>query len=142
MSFRYRVLDRTFASKGNHNQALFLCKQAFCSTNGWKLISINLIRAERWPVLPDKPLRFVYPLIADDFSCEREQSSNLFETMPSDAENGCNQFNSDELKTLCLLHWSKLKVVGRQDNGSYLLKKCSSSSDALGVLMPIKYHRF
>ena len=61
-------------------------------------ISLNLIVPERWEDLSDKQLRFVYQLIADEF-------------------------NSDELKTLCLLKWSNLKVVGRQDNGSYLLKK-------------------
>ena len=70
-------------------------------------ISINLIVAERWQDLSDKQLRYVYQLIADEF-------------------------NSDELKTLCLLKWSNLKVAGRQDNGSYLLKKGSSSSDAFG----------
>ena len=61
-------------------------------------ISLNLIVPERWEDLSDKQLRFVYQLIADEF-------------------------NSDELKPLCLLKWSNLKVVGRQDNGSYLLKK-------------------
>ena len=61
-------------------------------------ISINLIVAERWQDLSDKQLRYAYQLIADEF-------------------------NSDELKTLCLLKWSNLKVIGRQDNGSFLLKK-------------------
>ena len=61
-------------------------------------ISINLIVAERWQDLSDKQLRYVYQLIADEF-------------------------NSDELKTLCLLKWSNLKVIGCQDNGSFLLKK-------------------
>ena len=61
-------------------------------------ISLNLIVPERWEDLSDKQLRYVYQLIADEF-------------------------NSDELKTLCLLKWSNLKVAGRQDNGSYLLKK-------------------
>ena len=83
----------------------------FSSSKRSSTISLNLIVPERWEDLSDKQLRYVYQLIA---------------------ENGCNQFNSDELKTLCLLHWSILKVVGRQDNGSYLLKKGSSSSDAFG----------
>lgn len=61
-------------------------------------ISINLIVPERWSDLSDKQLRYVYQLIADEF-------------------------NSDEIKVLCLLQWSNLKVVGRQDSGSYLLKK-------------------
>ncbi|MCH5326932.1 MAG: hypothetical protein J1E29_06990 [Duncaniella sp.] len=61
-------------------------------------ISLNLIVPERWEDLSDKQLRYVYQLIADEF-------------------------NSDELKTLCLLKWSNLKVIGRQDNGSFLLKK-------------------
>ena len=104
----------------------------FSSSKRSSTISLNLIVPDNWQDLSDKQLRYVYQLIADDFSCEREQSSSSLKTMPSDAENGCNQFNSDELKTLCLLHWSILKVVGRQDNGSYLLKKGSSSSDAFG----------
>ena len=61
-------------------------------------ISINLIVPERWSDLSDKQLRYVYQLIADEF-------------------------NSDEIKVLCLLQWSNLKVIGRQDSGSYLLKK-------------------
>ena len=55
---------------------------------------------ESWENLSDKQLRYVYQLIAEEF-------------------------NSDELKTLCLLRWSNLKVVGNQDNGSYLIKKGS-----------------
>lgn len=48
--------------------------------------------------LSDKQLRYAYSLIASDFA-------------------------SDEIKTLCLLQWSGTKVIGRQDSGSYLLKK-------------------
>ncbi|MCM1163244.1 MAG: hypothetical protein NC339_03215, partial [Muribaculaceae bacterium] len=51
-----------------------------------------------WSELSDKQLRTVYQLIADDMS-------------------------TDELKTLCLLNWSSTKVIGRQESGSYLLKK-------------------
>ena len=51
-----------------------------------------------WHELGDKQLRYVYELIAAEHS-------------------------TDEIKTLCLLRWSDTKVVGRQDNGSYLLKK-------------------
>ena len=61
-------------------------------------ISINLIVPERWTDLSDKHLRYVFTLIADEY-------------------------NIDELKTLCLLQWSKLKVIGRQETGAYLLQK-------------------
>lgn len=61
-------------------------------------ISINFQIPASWSELSDKQLRSVYQLIADDMT-------------------------SDELKTLCLLNWSSTKVVGRQDSGSYLLKK-------------------
>lgn len=61
-------------------------------------ISINFQLPASWSELSDKQLRFVYQLIANDMSTE-------------------------ELQTLCLLQWSSTKVVGRQDNGSYLLKK-------------------
>lgn len=86
-------------------------------------VNINLIVPEAWHELSDKQLRYVYQLLAEDFSCQREQSSNLFETIPSAAENGRSHFATDEIKTLCLLRWSGAKVIGKQDNGAYLLKK-------------------
>lgn len=61
-------------------------------------ISINFQIPASWSELSDKQLRYVYQLIAGDFS-------------------------SDEIKTLCLLRWGSAKVIGRQDSGSYLLKK-------------------
>ena len=61
-------------------------------------ISINFIVPQGWHELSDKQLRYVYQFIAAEHS-------------------------TDEIKTLCLLRWSDTKVVGRQDNGSYLLKK-------------------
>ncbi|MCH5346238.1 MAG: hypothetical protein J1E63_03970 [Muribaculaceae bacterium] len=61
-------------------------------------ISINLVIPQGWYDLSEKQLRFVFRLIADGF-------------------------NSDELKILCLLRWSKLKVIGRRECGAYLLKK-------------------
>lgn len=61
-------------------------------------ISINFIVPQGWHELSDKQLRYVYQFIAAEHS-------------------------TDEIKTLCLLHWSGTKVIGRQDNGSYLLKK-------------------
>lgn len=61
-------------------------------------ISINFQIPASWSELSDKQLRYVYQLIANDMSTE-------------------------ELQTLCLLQWSSTKVVGRQDSGSYLLKK-------------------
>jgi len=61
-------------------------------------ISINFQLPASWSELSDKQLRYVYQLIAGDFS-------------------------SDKIKTLCLLRWGSAKLIGRQDNGSYLLKK-------------------
>ena len=61
-------------------------------------ISINFIVPQGWHELSDKQLRYVYQFIAAEHS-------------------------TDEIKTLCLLRWSGTKVIGRQDNGSYLLKK-------------------
>lgn len=61
-------------------------------------ISINFVVPQGLHELSDKQLRYAYSLIASDFA-------------------------SDEIKTLCLLQWSGTKVIGRQDSGSYLLKK-------------------
>lgn len=68
-------------------------------------ISINFVVPQGWHKLSDKQLRYAYSLIASDFA-------------------------SDEIKTLCLLQWSGTKVIGRQDSGSYLLKK----GNLLGLL--------
>ena len=61
-------------------------------------ISINFQVPQGWHELGDKQLRYVYQLLAENFS-------------------------ADEIKTLCLLQWSSTKVIGRQDSGAYLLKK-------------------
>ena len=61
-------------------------------------ISINFILPQDWQELGDKRLRYVYELIAAEHT-------------------------TDEIKTICLLRWSGTKVIGRQDSGSYLLKK-------------------
>ena len=61
-------------------------------------ISINFIVPQGWHELADKQLRYVYQLLAADYA-------------------------TDEVKTLCLLQWSGTKVIGRQDSGSYLLKR-------------------
>lgn len=61
-------------------------------------ISINFIVPQGWHELSDKQLRYVYQLLA-------------------------NEFATDEVKTLCLLQWSGTKVIGRQDSGSYFLKR-------------------
>ena len=70
-------------------------------------ISINFIVLGSWEEMSDKQLRYVYQLMADNFS-------------------------TDEVKTLFLLKWSGTKVIGRQDSssseatpsvtGSYLVK--------------------
>ncbi len=51
-----------------------------------------------WSELSDKQLRYVFFLIAEGY-------------------------DSDTIKTFCLLRWSKAKVIGRQPDGSYLLRK-------------------
>ncbi len=61
-------------------------------------ISINFIVPQGWHELGDKQLRYVYNLIAKEYA-------------------------TDEIKTLCLLRWSGTKVIGRQESGTYLLKK-------------------
>lgn len=61
-------------------------------------ISINFIVPQGWHELSDKQLRYVYQLLAQNFS-------------------------SDEVKTLCLLHWTGTKVIGKQNTDGYLLRK-------------------
>lgn len=61
-------------------------------------ISINFILPQDWQELGDKRLRYVYELIAAEHT-------------------------PDEIKTICLLRWSGTKVIGRQETGTYLLKK-------------------
>ena len=61
-------------------------------------ISINFIVPQGWHELSDKQLRYVYQLLA-------------------------NEFATDEVMILCLLQWSGTKVIGRQDSGTYRLKK-------------------
>ena len=67
-------------------------------------ISINFIMPQDWQELSDKQLRYVYELIAKEHT-------------------------TDEIKTICLLRWSGTKVIGRQDNGTYLLKKERARSE-------------
>jgi len=63
-----------------------------------KTISINFQIPASWSELSDKQLRYVYQLIADNFA-------------------------ADEIKTLCLLHWTGTKVIGKQNSDGYLLNK-------------------
>lgn len=60
-------------------------------------ISVNFTFPEGWQALSDSQLQYIYDLIAADF--------NVF-----------------EIKTLCLLRWNKASVIGKNNNGSYLLK--------------------
>ena len=60
------------------------------------IISINLNVPQGWHELDDKHLRYVYSLIAKEFS-------------------------ADEIKTLALLHFSGCKVIARHDKNSFLL---------------------
>lgn len=61
-------------------------------------IHINFIVPQGWQELDDKQLRFVYELIAKEYA-------------------------TDEIKTICFLRWSGTKVIGKQPNGTYLLRK-------------------
>lgn len=61
-------------------------------------IFINFTLPQGWQELDDKQLRFVYELIAKGYE-------------------------TDEIKTICFLRWSGTKVIGKQPNGTYLLKK-------------------
>ena len=61
-------------------------------------ITIDFHVPQGWHELGDKQLRYVFELLAAEYS-------------------------TDEIKTLCLLRWSNTKVIGRQDSGAYLLKK-------------------
>lgn len=61
------------------------------------ILNINLIVPHDWHYMSDKQLRYVYELLAMEYS-------------------------ADEVKTLFLLKWSGAKVIGRQENGSYLMK--------------------
>lgn len=73
-------------------------------------ISINFKVPAAWSELSDKQLRYVFSLLAGDFS-------------------------ADEIKTLCLLRWSDTKVIGRQESGAYLLKKGSFLFEATPVML-------
>ncbi len=56
-------------------------------------------------------------------SCANEDRTELAPVMSSATEFWCNQFATDEIKTLCLLQCSGSKVIGRQNSGSYLLRR-------------------
>ncbi len=58
---------------------------------------INLVVPQGWHELDDKQLRQVFRLIASEFT-------------------------SEELMVTCLLSWSGIKVVGRQQSGAYLMQ--------------------
>ena len=77
----------------------------FSSTKRSSSISIDFIVPQGWHELGDKQLRYVYQLLAENFS-------------------------ADEIKTLCLLQWSGTKVIGRQDSGAYLLRKGKTPFEA------------
>ena len=51
-----------------------------------------------WQHLSDKQLRFVYKLIASEFSI-------------------------DEIKTLCLFKWGNIKMLARKESGEFILQK-------------------
>ena len=61
-------------------------------------LTINFTLPQGWQELDDNRLRFVYELIAKGYE-------------------------TDEIKTICFLRWSGTKVIGKQPNGTYLLKK-------------------
>lgn len=73
-------------------------------------ISINLIVPQGWHELDDAQLRYVYSLIAKEFS-------------------------ADEIKTLALLHFSGCKVIARHDKNSFLLKHGKDVFQTSGTLI-------
>ena len=73
-------------------------------------ISINLNVPQGWHELDDKQLRYVYSLIAKEFS-------------------------ADEIKTLALLHFSGCKVIARHDKNSFLLKHGKDVFQTSGTLI-------
>ncbi len=73
-------------------------------------ISINLIVPQGWHELDDAQLRYVYSLIAKEFS-------------------------ADEIKTLALLHFSGCKVIARHDKNSFLLKHGKNLFQTSGTLI-------
>lgn len=91
---------------------------AFSSTKRSSSISINFIMPQGWHELADKQLRYVYQLLAADYA-------------------------TDEIKTLCLLQWSGIKVIGCKDTGSYLLKKVNNAFASVQHLRSVRrlWHR-
>jgi hypothetical protein len=59
--------------------------------------TINFTVPQGWHELSDKQLRYVYRLLADNYEI-------------------------DELKTLCFLRWTGTKVIGKQPSEKYLLR--------------------
>ena len=81
-------------------------------------ITIDFHVPQGWHELGDKQLRFVYSLIAKEFS-------------------------ADEIKTLALLHFSGCKVIARNDKNSFLLKHGKNLFQTSGTLIaeviPVSY---
>lgn len=73
-------------------------------------ISINFQVPQGWHELDDKQLRYVYSLIAREFS-------------------------ADEIKTLALLHFSGCKVIARHDKKTFLLKHGKNVFQTSGTLI-------
>ncbi len=78
-------------------------------------ISIDFTVPQGWHELGDKQLRYVCRLLAQDY-------------------------DADELRLLCLLRWSGTKIIGKQADGSWLLKKgdtlFEATSGTLAALLP------
>ena len=73
-------------------------------------ISINLNVPQGWHELDDEQLRYVYSLIAKEFS-------------------------ADEIKTLALLHFSGCKVIARHNKKTFLLKHGKDVFQTSGTLI-------
>ena len=81
--------------------------------------TINLIMPRGWHELDDKQLRYLFGLLSDDYS-------------------------SAETHTLCLLRWSGLKILYRQDNDFVLsfgseefMLTITEVTDAIEAQMPL-----
>ena len=87
---------------------IFICN--VLNADPMQNISINFQVPQGWHELDDEQLRYVYSLIAKEFS-------------------------SDEIKTLALLHFSGCKVIARHDKNSFLLKLGKDVFQTSGTLI-------
>lgn len=72
--------------------------------------TINFTTPQSWQELTDKQLRYVYTLIAEDFT-------------------------TDQIKLLCLFKWSRTKVLVRKDENTYIIKQDNDMSEVTSLML-------